>query len=253
MLRDHERRTPVICLVDIETTGLTPPEAAVCEIGYQEIEACGKDAAGGPTDWQIGIGDAVFVNPGHPIPAITSAIHHIVDEDVLEARPWEVVAPEIFAECPATIAYAAHNAKFERLFITEKDTGKPWICTYKCALRQWPDAPSHSNQALRYYLKPEGLDREFANTAHRALPDAYVSAFTLIELLKHQSVETLIAWSNEPALLIRCHFGKHRGQLYSVIDSGMLRWILGKEFDEDVHHTCRYHLEKRAKREAAVA
>jgi hypothetical protein len=26
----------------------------------------------------------------------------------------------------------------------------PWICTYKCALRVWPDLDGHSNQELRY-------------------------------------------------------------------------------------------------------
>jgi exodeoxyribonuclease X len=26
----------------------------------------------------------------------------------------------------------------------------PWICSYKCALRVWPELDGHSNQELRY-------------------------------------------------------------------------------------------------------
>lgn len=254
-MHDPEKKNPVIMVCDLETTGFTPPEAGVCEIGYQEIEALGKDLTGAPTDWRLGACDAMFVNPGHTIPAITSAIHHIVDEDVAEARPWESVAGDVFGVVPNTIAYAAHNAKFERLFISETLTGAtPWICSYKCALRVWPDAPAHSNQALRYHIKPADIDREFASVTHRALPDAYVTAFLLMEMLKLHSVEELVKWSGEPALLVRRHIGKHRGQLWSELDDGFLYWLLDRDFDEDVHHTCRYHLEKRAKeREAAVA
>jgi exodeoxyribonuclease X len=255
-MREQAERV-VICVVDLETTGFTPPAAAVCEIGYQEIEATGRDLAGGAIDWQLGGCDAVYVNPGHPIPAETSAIHHIIDEDVAEARTFDSVADEIFGAAPYTIAYAAHNAKFERQFIGENYTGKtPWICTYKCALRIWPDAPAHFNQALRYHVKPSGIDREFASATHRALPDAYVTAFLLIEMLKLHSVEELVKWSREPALQVKCHIGKYRGTPWADIDSGFLRWILDRDFDEDVHFTCKHHLDLRAQKareEAQVA
>src|SRR3546814_20802012 len=68
---------------------------------------------------------------------------------------------------------------------------------------------SHSNNALRYHLNPEGLDRRRALPTHRALPDAYVTAFTLREALNAgNSVEKLIQWTNEPALLVRCKIGE---------------------------------------------
>ena len=53
-----------------------------------------------------------------------------------------------------------------------------WICTYKCALRVWPDLVSHSNQALRYTLgliNPHGIDRKTLNP-HRALSDVIVTS-----------------------------------------------------------------------------
>ena len=89
--------------------------------------------------------------------------------------------------------------------------GRPAICTYKAALRLWPEAPGHGNQVLRYWLRPKDLDPVIASPPHRALPDAYVTAFILRELLELATVEELIAWTGEPALLPRVTFGQYRG------------------------------------------
>jgi hypothetical protein len=53
-------------------------------------------------------------------------------------------------------------------------------------------------------LRPKGLDPTVANMAHRALPDAYVTALILRELLDSATVEGLTAWTREPVLLPRC-------------------------------------------------
>src|SRR5208282_306064 len=45
---------------------------------------------------------------------------------------------------------AAHKADFDRTYLRNDD--RPWICTYRCSIKEWPDAPSHTNQALRYWL-----------------------------------------------------------------------------------------------------
>ena len=91
------------------------------------------------------------------------------------------------------------------------------------------------------------MSRDHAAGAHRAGPDAYVTAHLLLEMLDHVPFETLIEWSSVPALLIRCHIGKERGKLWSDVDSGFLRWLLDKDFDDDVKFTARHHLEQRAK------
>ena len=59
-------------------------------------------------------------------------------------------------------------------------------------LRAWPDAPGHSNQVLRYWRQ---VDRNayprIPREAHRALPDAIVTAFLLRDLLEDQPLERL--------------------------------------------------------------
>ena len=231
-------------VIDLETTGFEPP-AAVCEIGWADVYAT-------PGGWTVVQPEETFVAPGHPIPPETSAVHHIVDADVVGAPKFEQATAGVFFDEEAMrgeVVLVAHNARFERQWLTDEVTGGlPWICTYKCALRVWPDAPAHNNGTLRYWLNPVGLKRDVALLSHRAGPDAYVTAFTLRELLLKASVADLIKWSSEPALLVRCTFGKHRGTAWADVPADYLRWVTGQQMDEDVLHTARHHLNARGGR-----
>ena len=99
---------------------------------------------------------------------------------------------------------------------------------------------------LRYWLRPRGLSPIVAGVSHRALPDAYVTAFILRELLEMASVEELIAWTKEPVLLPRVMFGKHRGVPWSEVPSDYLAWVVEKsDLSEDVKFTAGHHLRQR--------
>ena len=77
---------------------------------------------------------------------------------------------------------------------------------------------------------------------HRALPDAYVTAFILRELLELVTVEELIAWTDEPALLPRVTFGQHRGRAWDEVPLDYLAWIVDRsELGEDIKYTARHH------------
>jgi exodeoxyribonuclease X len=237
----------IIRVFDLETTGFNPP-AKVCEIGWQDLTAIGPDLANA-TRWSLGSHQgALLVNPCVPIPPETSAVHHLIDEDVKDSLTWEAACEGLFPPAQEVVCYAAHSIKMERQWITDELTGgAPWVCTYKCALRIWPEAPSHSNQALRYWKRPAGLIREKAAGAHRAGPDADVTAHLLLDLLECAPLEQLIEWSSQPDLQSRCYIGTWRNRPWSEVDSGFMRWILDRDFDEDVKFTCRHHLELRAK------
>lgn len=235
----------LIRVVDLETTGFEPP-AGICEIGFCDLV---KDGEG----WFVGMPGSLLVDPGHPIPPETSAVHHIVDADVVSAPVFEEAALSTFFDeermQAERLVLVAHNAKFERQWLTPEVTGEAdWICTYKCALRIWPDAPAHNNGTLRYWLNPEGLARHRAEPAHRAGPDAYVTAYILREMLKVMSLDELVDISSRPALLPKCNFGKHRGTPWADVPSDYLRWASGQQMDEDVAFTVRHHLAERAKR-----
>src|SRR3546814_1378862 len=109
-----------------------------------------------PTRRASDLGGAILVNPGRPIPPITQAVHHILEEQVADAPWWHDIARQVLDPWPRRLALAAHRADFEQQFCTPPLThGADWICTWKCALRLWPDSPSFSNQVLRYWRSEE--------------------------------------------------------------------------------------------------
>ena len=238
----------IVRCIDLETTGQAPP-AGVVEIAFCDVVREAKR-------WRVDGGWPRLVNPGHPIPPEASAIHHIVDEDVAGAMPWaDAGAAAMLYQEGQVLAFAAHVARFERQWLTaELLGGRELICTYKAALHIWPDAPAHNLQTLRHWRQPIGLNRALADQAHRAYPDAYTTAHLLRDMLHTHvedqpvTVERLIEWSSQPALLRTCQLGQYRGKPWSEVDSGYLEWILrpDKEFDEDIIHTARSELERRA-------
>jgi exodeoxyribonuclease X len=109
---------------------------------------------------------------------------------------------------------------------------------HKAAVRLWPEAPGHGNQTLRYWLRPKGLNPVIVSMPHRALPDAYVTAFLIRELLEVVTVEELIALTREPALLPRITFQRYRGSNWDEVPADYLAWIAGKsELGGDVKYT----------------
>ncbi len=232
----------IIRVIDLETTGEAPPVHGVCEIGWQDV-APGPDGR-----WALqGDGGSRLVNPGRPIPPLTQTIHHILDEHVADAPLWHDVARAVLDPYPKRVALAAHRSAYEEKFCTPALTRDArWICTWKCALRLWPDTPSFSNQMLRYWRKPEGLDHERGLPAHRAFPDAYVTAFHLRDMLNAVGHEQLLAWSSVPGLLPRViRPGPDRGKEWHEIGDESLAVMLGDR-DEDVRFTAETERARRS-------
>lgn len=230
--------TDRIRVVDLETAGNGPYD--VCEIGWQDVVADGDGR------WQVAEErGALYVNPGRPISPETMAIHHIIDDYVAGAPLWKQVAPQVLRPEGGLIALAAHRAAFEQRYCTPALTGgAAWICTWKCALRLWPELPRFSNQMLRYQRRPEGLVHEIGLPAHRAMPDAYVTAHHLRDMLNAVALEQLLAWSREPGLLPRVPSGPERGKSWDRLDEAVLQRLAGDR-DADIRFSAGTELTRR--------
>ena len=237
-----------IRVIDLETTGSSPPSHAVCEIGWQDV-VLRSDGL-----WTLGpVGGARLVDPGRPIPPVTMAVHHILDEDVKGAPFWPDIAPSILRADGGAVALAAHRASFEQRFCTPKLAGGArWICTWKCALRLWPDSPSFSNQVLRYWRMADGLNQEMGLPVHRAFPDSYVTAHHLRDQLNEAGLEQLLAWSAEPGLLPRVPYGTDRGRYWSELTDDELQRYMSDR-NEDVRFSARTEAGRRKGAEPASA
>jgi len=223
--------------IDFETTGI-PTEAdpqAIVEIGAVDI-SLGADGSQPVMSTTF----STLCNPGRPIPHEAMAVHHITDAMVADASGnlGNIMGSGVDYYC-------AHNADYERQF---HDPGIPYICTYKVALRLWPDAPAHGLQFLRYHLNLPVVSAE-AFPPHRAGPDAYLGAVLMVHILDdgRASLDEMVRWSSGPALLPRVNFGKHRGSKWDDVPTDYLDWLANKsDMDRDVKANARHHLKARA-------
>lgn len=226
-------------VVDLETTG-GDRTSEILEVGFVDVV---REGAG----WRALPPVSRLFRPRGEISVHAMAVHHLTPEDFCDADPHcdEYALRAMFAE-PADVM-VAHNAQFERAFIADTATGGlPWICTVRSAKAVWPQAPGHSNQVLRYWRRLQ-LDRALANPAHRAGPDAWVTAHLLIELLAEASVEQMIEWTRQPRRLDRIPFGKHRGRPWAEPPDDYLRWMAAQvDMDAAVVAAARQELERRA-------
>lgn len=242
-METHLLEDTIFGVVDCETTGLDPEKDRIVELAI-----VGCSIVDG-----IGIGWSNLFDPGIPIPAAASAVHHIVDEDVRGHGRFDqfLKLENGNLNGPHFEVYAAHSAEFDESFLK---FGKPMVCTMRLAQKLWPDLESYSNQFLRYHLNLHPpVERGAA--MHRALPDALVTASLLVrelhEVLKISqsddippTVESLIKWINKPMLLVTVRFGKHKGAKWSDVPKDYLGWILRSmtDADRDVVYTAKHYL-----------
>lgn len=243
-------------VIDTETTGFFEEGGALVEIA-----AISRREDGSLGEFQT------YVDPGHPIPPVARAVHHISDTDVRGAPSPASAQDELSIAMGAEtgeVVWVAHNMAFDQKFLPILGDD-PKICTYRCALHLFPDAPAHGNQVLRYWLGldesgelvlPEGLH------PHRALYDILVTEGILRRLMREAAlldphlVDTsevlheLVRLSTAPVVLRKSRFGKHAGKDWEWIvraDSGWCDWYLRlDDGDADVQHTITTLRERRA-------
>lgn len=217
----------IVRVIDMEATGLQL-DAKVCEVATCDFDTEALTVAAPRST-------LCFVDH---MPPDTRAVHHIRAADTIGFPPYDrwIIYEE--AARAGVAAFAAHSCDFEERFLLGSI---PVVCTYKAALRVWPDAPAHGVFALLYWLEDRGLvdyDRAIAHPPHRAGPDAYATAILLRAIYQagHDGKD-LVRWTIEPRLLPRCPIGNWRGHPWEDCDSGFLHWILGKrgsDMDPDI-------------------
>ncbi|MBK5943354.1 MULTISPECIES: putative quorum-sensing-regulated virulence factor [Halorhodospira] len=233
----------VFRVVDLETTGLDPERDGICEFASVDVAV---DTATGESE--VIAYCQQITNPGQPIPASASAIHHLTDEDVADApSPMDWLARA--AQHPGPLV--AHNAEFERAFFEcHGINNATWLCTQRLAKHLLPGLESYSNQFLRYHL---GLIAPGAKgmPAHRALADCYVTAALLGNLLARDhgcpSIRALIDYADQPVALERMMFGRYRGRRWEEVPTDYLRWMQRQAdgWDRDTEHTLELELQNR--------
>ncbi|WP_040408636.1 exonuclease domain-containing protein [Aureimonas ureilytica] len=233
-------------VIDTETAGQKLEEDAVIEIGSVDLDL----ATGRIVNPMQTLADpaGVEINPH------ARRVHKITDE-MLEGAPPFAEAVQPFADIRL---FAAQRASFDRSRLRLAGT---WLCTYKLALRAFPDVRAHGLQSLVKYvpldLSDVAPDLEGLHP-HRALFDALCTAVLLrritAELLPRcrdlaDFLERAERVSNEPALLARLRFGRHRNIALRDVPTDYLEWLIREPgMDADAVFTARHHLQKRTEK-----
>ena len=149
-----------LVLVDLETTGATPAQDRITEVGLVQIDADGIRT------WSS------LVNPQREIPPFIQSLTGISNAMVAAAPPFAELAPLLLEKLQGRI-FIAHNARFDYGFLKQefKRLGLPFnarvLCTVKLSRRLYPHEHKHSLDTLvaRHGLSVPG-------ERHRALTDA---------------------------------------------------------------------------------
>jgi DNA polymerase III subunit epsilon len=156
---------PAIAFVDLETTGTRAAADRITEVGIVRVAA---DSSGGPPcvdEWSS------LVDPGVPIPPAIQALTGITDAMVRSAPTFGSVVREVEERLEGCV-FVAHNARFDYGFLkhefarVERPFKAKVLCTVRLSRRLFPEAPSHSLDAV---IERHGLA---IATRHRALADA---------------------------------------------------------------------------------
>lgn len=229
-----------LIVTDIETTGLSGVNDHIVEIAWASVMLTESGAYCEPIR-------STLVKPPISIPPNLSAIHHITDSDVMDHPTISEIALNLLPQFEGKIM-VAHNAKFEKGFMVPRLTGDArWICTWKCGVKAWPEAPSHANVALGYYLGIlKGRNGDY-HAAHTAAYDVGVTAQILVRLLNRYSVDELLAISGEELVISTIPFGKYKGAQFKDVPKHYLQWLTTEAtgIREDVLHAAKLEIDRR--------
>jgi len=189
------------CVLDLETTGGSPSDARITEIGAVKVR-------GGE---RIGVFETL-VDPEVPIPRSITYLTGIDGRLVAGAPRIDAVLPS-FLEFASGCVFVAHNARFDFTFLnvalrrlSYDPLPPPPVCTARLARRVvWPEVPNVRLETLAAYF------RTASRPSHRALPDAEACAEVLhglLELAGRLGIRTLGELHGAVRARGRPNFGK---------------------------------------------
>ena len=172
---------------DIETTGFSPVENRIIEIGAVKV-----------SQGKIVDRFSTFVNPEVPIPFEIEKLTSITDEMVIDAEKIETILPQFLAFCEGCML-VAHNASFDMSFIMENCDRQgiahdfTYIDTVGISRVMLPGQAKHT---LDVVAKTLGVSLE---NHHRAVDDAEATAEIFVKLIPRMEKDgiTTLAQINE--------------------------------------------------------
>ena len=234
-------KKPII-FFDLETTGTNVTSDRIVEISLIKIMPDGKE-----------IEITRRINPGIPIPAEATAIHHITDEDVADAPLFKQIAAslaDIFTGCDI----AGFNSNRFDIPVLDQEFRRAGIA-FDFSRARFVDVQTifHKKEqrtltaAYRFYCDKDLTEAHSANADTRATYEVLMAQLDRYEDLPND-IEALSDFSSQNRnvdLIGRLvydekrreviNFGKYKGRLAEEVlgrDSGYYSWIMQGDFPQ---------------------
>jgi DNA polymerase-3 subunit alpha (Gram-positive type) len=168
----EDRPVDDFVVFDLETTGLSPKNDKITEIGAVRIQ-----------NGEIVESFSQLVNPAMPIPELITKLTGITDDMVKDKPTIDKVLPD-FLDFIKDSVLVAHNASFDMGFIREAYEGidvhlkNPVLDTLELSRAMFPTMKSHKLNLMAKHLKVE------LKNHHRAVDDALATGNILLKILE---------------------------------------------------------------------
>ncbi len=242
----HELKlTRPLIVFDIESTGLSPRKDRIIELAAIKAFPDGHEES---KCW--------LLNPTVPIPAETTAIHHISDEDVKDCPTFADSADEIYAFFVDADLSGFNADRFDIPCLAEEfnRVGKTFPA---------PSCKRVDVQRIYHRMEPRDLSaavRFYLNKSHEGAHGAEADARATLDILKAQMAKYtelpqtvdeldtylvphdplnadrngMLRWKGGKLLI---NFGKKKGESLSdllIKEPKYLKWLAKGDFDSDV-------------------
>ena len=167
------------CVVDLETTGGSPAESAITEIGAVKVR-CGEVQGTFQT----------LVNPGQPVPAFIRLLTGLSDQMLRDAPSIEQVLPA-WIEFARDSVLVAHNARFDTSFLN----AALMRLDYPAMTNRVIDTAALARKTLAGEVPNNKLDTlaRYLRCAHQPTHRAYADALATTDVL-HHLIERASGW-----------------------------------------------------------
>ncbi|MBQ2025789.1 MAG: 3'-5' exonuclease [Paludibacteraceae bacterium] len=232
-------KNPII-FFDLETTGLDIANDRIVEIAYIKVYPNGNEEQ-----------FTYRINPGMPIPAASTAVHGITDDDVKDCPTFKEMAKKIAADFKGSDLAGYNSARFDLPMLAEEFLRAD--VDIDLSTRKMVDVQTifHKKEqrtlsaAYKFYCKQDLTDAHAAMADTKATyeilksqlefyPDlqndiAYLAAYTCTS--KNVDFSGRIVYNDKGEEVI--NFGKYKGQRVGDVlknDPGYYGWIMQADF-----------------------
>lgn len=227
-----------LLFLDTETTGPDPIVDRVVELGVSVLH---PDCTVNPKSW------SVRFNPGIPIPAAATEIHHITDADVANCKPFSAYAALLHQKLKGK-DLAGYNLRRFDLPILDEEMRRCGLALDLTGVRvvdvqaiYFKANPRTLSDAVRQYCGRDHSDAHGAGAdadatldvwleqlvAHGEIPNTMDGMAEYARLSEHAPVDIAGKLYRDPDGFVRFGFGKNKDR--RVIDeAGYCKWMLQK-------------------------